>query len=107
MNNTRPLLSDAELEAKLGAQTLPRVTMDHIQSRVVKTDYLRHGLLTVCVLKLANGFTVTGESACVDAGNYNPAIGDKIAHDNAIQKIWPLEGYLLAEKRFEQMSKFR
>lgn len=55
-------------------------------------------LLTFCVLVLRNGFTVTGESACASPENFDPEIGRKIARENAINKIWPLEGYLLKEK---------
>ena len=56
------------------------------------------GLLTFCVLVLKNGFTVTGESACASPENFNKEIGQKIARQNAVEKIWPLLGYLLKEK---------
>lgn len=52
-------------------------------------------LLTFCVLVLANGFTVTGESACASPENFDAEIGKKIARANAVQKIWPLMGYEL------------
>ena len=52
-------------------------------------------LLTFCVLILQNGFTVTGESACASPENFDAEIGRKIARQNAEQKIWPLEGYVL------------
>lgn len=55
-------------------------------------------LLTICVLVLQNGFTVTGESACADARNFDPEIGKKVARQNAINKIWPLMGYELRSK---------
>jgi len=59
-------------------------------------------LLTFCVLVLKNGFTVTGESACASAENFNEEIGRKIARDNARNKIWLLEGYLLRQRLHEQ-----
>lgn len=52
-------------------------------------------LLTFCVLVLRNGFTVTGDNACVSPENFNAEIGRKIARQNAVQKIWPLMGYHL------------
>jgi hypothetical protein len=55
-------------------------------------------LLTFCVLVLKNGFTVTGESACASPANFDAEIGRKIARQNALQKIWQLEGYLLRER---------
>lgn len=59
-------------------------------------------LLTFCVLVLRNGFTVTGESACASAENFDAEIGRKIARANAEQKIWPLMGYELKERLFQQ-----
>jgi hypothetical protein len=55
-------------------------------------------LLTICVLVLRNGFTVTGESACASPENFNAEIGRKVARQNAISKVWPLMGYALKEK---------
>jgi len=52
-------------------------------------------LLTICVLVLQNGFTVTGESACAAPENFDAEIGKKVARQNAINKIWPLMGYEL------------
>ncbi|EBS5296795.1 hypothetical protein DRE90_18565, partial [Salmonella enterica subsp. enterica serovar Infantis] len=33
--------------------------------------------------------------------NFDPEIGRKIARQNAIAKIWPLEGYLLKQQLHE------
>jgi predicted RNase H-like HicB family nuclease len=57
--------------------------------------------LTFCVLVLRNGFTVTGESACVSPENFDPATGRKIAREHARNKIWQLEGYALRQRLFE------
>ena len=54
--------------------------------------------LTVCALTLRNGYIVTGESASASPENFDKDIGRKIARDNARNKIWALEGYLLREK---------
>ena len=56
------------------------------------------GLLTICVLVLRNGFTVTGESACASPENYDAETGRKRARQNAEQKIWPLMGYHLKQQ---------
>lgn len=58
-------------------------------------------LLTFCVLVLRNGFTVTGESACASPENFDAEIGRKIARENAVNKIWMLEGYLLKQRLSE------
>ncbi|MGE9275220.1 Gp49 family protein [Escherichia coli] len=56
----------------------------------------------VCVPVLRNGFTVTGESACASPENFDAEIGRKIARQNAVNKIWMLEGYLLKQTLSEQ-----
>ena len=55
-------------------------------------------LLTFCVLVLRNGFTVTGESACVSPENFDAELGRKIARQSAISKVWPLLGFALKER---------
>ena len=95
----------------------PRLTPDHIDSKIEHVEYILprdvckrdNGVevfdapialqtLTFCVITLENGFTVTGESACASPENFNADIGKEIAYDNAREKIWMLEGYLLKEK---------
>jgi hypothetical protein len=49
----------------------------------------------IIVAKLPNGFTVVGESACVDPENYVEQIGEEIAKERVKNKIWELEGYAL------------
>lgn len=96
--------TELEIEKEIQAKGLnaPRLTPDLIESKIVKEEYhLLTDVLTVCVLILENGFTVTGESACASPANYNKEIGDRIARDNAKEKIWVLEGYLLKQKLFE------
>lgn len=96
--------TELKIEKELQAKGLnaPRLTPDLIESKIVKEEYhLLTDVLTVCVLTLENGFTVTGESACASPANYNKEIGDRIARDNAREKIWVLEGYLLKQKLFE------
>ena len=52
-------------------------------------------LLTFCVIVLKNGFTLTGISACADPRKYNEEIGKKVARADALNKAWPLMGYVL------------
>jgi hypothetical protein len=54
--------------------------------------------MTVCALTLRNGFIVIGESAAASPANFDAEIGRKIARDNARNKVWALEGYLLRER---------
>ena len=52
-------------------------------------------LLNFCVIVLKNGFTLTGISACADPRKYNEEIGKNVARADALNKAWPLMGYVL------------
>ena len=95
-------MNEQQLEQEIQDKKLnaPRLTPEHIDSVIVSSDYhiFKDTCLTVCCLTLENGFTVTGESACVSPENFNEEIGQSIAFDNARDKIWALEGYLLREQ---------
>lgn len=97
-------MTERELEREIEEKglTAPRLTPDIIQG-VIKDEYYHvvpGTTMTICVLTLQNGFQVTGESAAVSAENFDEEIGRKVARDNAVEKIWPLEGYLLREKLY-------
>lgn len=96
-------MNEQELETLLADRPAPRVTLERIEQVIVGVDYhvFPNTTVTVCLLKLQNGFTVLGESACVNPANFDPEIGKKLAYDNAKNKIWQLEGYLLAQERYE------
>ena len=89
-----------ELEIQEKGLTAPRLTPDHIDSCIVSEDYyvFPNTTVTICLLTLKNEYTVTGESACASPENFDEEIGRKIARDNARNKIWALEGYLLKER---------
>lgn len=95
---------DLELEIKQKGLDAPRLTPALIDAAVVGEDYhvFPNTTLTVCCLTLQNGFTVTGESAAASPENFDREIGKKVARDNARNKIWQLEGYLLKEKLYTQ-----
>lgn len=103
---------EQEIQAK--GKTAPRITPADIEANIESEHYFTASqavsyvsgstppaaldLLTFCVLVLRNGFTVTGESACASPENFDAAIGQKIARQNAVNKIWPLMGYELRSK---------
>lgn len=93
-----------EEELKLKA-TGVRVTLEELKANIVKEYYHNYGLLTICVLTLRNGFTVTGESACADPNNYNEDLGKRLAYTDAEKKIWPLMGYHLRQSLYEDPRK--
>ena len=116
-------MSDDQIEQMIQEKGLnaPRVTPQRINDVIASEHYFtaadgitgaydgRVGydsrdpmsLLTFCVLVLENGFTVTGESSCASQENFDPEVGRKIARENAVNKIWMLEGYLLKQALHE------
>ena len=50
--------------------------------------------------KLYNGFTIIGRGACVDPANFDLQIGRSVAREQAENKLWELEGYLLQNKLY-------
>ena len=100
-----PTVTETELKAhqeKIGGK---RVTLDALKANITKEEFhvFPGSQLTVCVLTLLNGFTVTGESACADPAMFNEEIVQKIARENAERKIWPLMGYALREEMMKEV----
>ena len=101
---------DAEAAAVAVA---PRVTLDSMKAKIA-AEYVftgdqaaaaigapvhqALGLLTVCILVMDNGYTLIGKSAPASPENFNAALGAKIAREDAIRQLWPLEGYALRER---------
>ena len=98
-------MSEQEIENEIVEKklTAPRLTPGLIDAAIKGEQYhvFEGACLTVCCLTLQNGFTVTGESACVSPENFDAELGRKIARQNAINKIWPLMGYALKQRLHE------
>jgi hypothetical protein len=95
--------SDSEIEKMIkdkGADKAPRVTEQSIWDKIDTTNYIEDPAtaLTVCIIRMQNGFAFIGHSAAASPENYNQEIGRKIAHDNAFRQIWSHEGYLLKDR---------
>lgn len=95
-------MNEQEIEKEINDKglTSARVTPESIDEIIIDEGYhvFPGTTLTVCCLKMRNGFTVTGESACASPENFDAELGRKIAFQNARDKIWMLEGYLLRER---------
>ena len=102
--------TEIEVEIKSKGLTAPRVTPQSIEDIIVAENYFTVGeacealhqpthpatkLLTMCILVLRNGFTIVGKSACASPENFDASLGRKIARQDAVNQIWPLEGYRL------------
>jgi hypothetical protein len=96
---------EAAIEKEISDKGLnaPRLNPSMIDAAIAGKDYhvFPGTTMTVCALKLQNGFIVLGESAAASPENFDRDIGRKIARENARNKIWALEGYLLRQKLFD------
>lgn len=104
--------------------TTPRsVTKELIESRIRSVHYINAGraitalgdpvdvdtarelgLVTMCFIVLHNGFKVEGVSACVDPLKYDKAQGEQYAYENAFEKLWQLEGYVMKNELYAEAS---
>lgn len=96
---------EAAVESEIQSKNLnaPRLTPQMIDDVAVCGAYhvFPGTTVTVCCLTLKNGYTVIGESACASPENFDEELGRKIAYENARNKIWQLEGYLLRQHLYE------
>jgi len=99
----------AVADPKQSASTLPpagpSLTMDDIQAAIVDESYqaLAGTRVTTCCLTLRNGTKVVGiHYGLVSPGNFSAEKGRQYAREHAIEQIWPLEGYLLRQRLYEQ-----
>lgn len=97
------MITPEQLEALLATAPAARVKKEDIEARITGHTFHKLGeTVTLCSIELDNGFSVRGESACVNPENYNQEIGEKLSYDQAFNKLWPLFGFLLAEAQYQR-----
>lgn len=101
-------MSEQAIENEIQAKGLkaPRLCPADIDRVITGETFtvLPSGKVMVCELTLRNGFAVRGEAATVSKENFNTEIGEKISRENARNKVWELEGYLLQQFLFERSN---
>lgn len=100
MNNKSSLHVTDEQSAAV-QKTPNRVTLEKLEENIESTEFINPASapqFTIAIVKLKNGYVVTGESAPADPANFNADLGKQFALENAKRKIWPLMGYALCEK---------
>ena len=89
----------------------PRVTPEDLDKNIASVEFVKHvtntgKVLRWCILNTVNGFAVTGEpSVSVSVENDRQSVGEEVAYNNARSKLWPLMGYLLTEKLYQEAEK--
>lgn len=96
MTHPSAIHSEADVREWLDANaTAPRVTESAVNAAIDREDYLTHGVTTICVLTLTNGYKVIGHSTPASEENFNPDVGRFYARENAKRQIWPLLGFAI------------
>lgn len=70
-------------------------TVDAPAERIQADDLAHH---TICVLTTASGFTVIGHSAPASPENFNAALGEQYAYENAFRQLWPLFAFAMLQE---------
>ena len=98
----RDILKQVERHLAENAPKITRITPEYLKSEIKDVEYTRlTDTLTHCAITVHNGFVFTGESACVDASNYDAEIGNKIAYGNAFDSMWKPYGFALKQEMFK------
>lgn len=69
-------------------------TADQLVPSPLKDHYAH---MTLCILRVNNGFMVVGESCPMDPRNFDAELGQQLAYENAFRKLWPLYAFTFLE----------
>lgn len=74
--------------------TVTREELEALIDNAISEQHVYFGKVVVIEYQLQpHGFTIQGRAAVVDPANFVLEIGQKIAREDAINKLWQLEGY--------------
>lgn len=96
--SNEPSISLDQAKAIVSTKTAPRVTEESIKARITDVTYYRFDTLTICIITMANGFKSMGKSVPASKANFDAAVGERYAYDDAFKPLWQLEAYLLLER---------
>lgn len=74
------------------------LTAEPVEAPVTAFNERAAARLTICLIVVANGFTVIGKSDPPSVDNCNPDLGRQSAYYDAIRQLWPLMGYALLDR---------
>jgi hypothetical protein len=91
----QPEITTEEAKDIVSTKLAPRVTEADLLASIKHVRYYRDDFTTIAVLTLKNGFKVVGHSTPASEANFDTAVGQRYAWDNAFRQMWQLEGYAL------------
>jgi hypothetical protein len=85
-----------------GVQKTPnRIALADIEAAVDSVQYMYPDnikTMTICTIRLKNGYGLVGKSAAADPENFDAELGRKFAREDAIRSAWPLFAFALRER---------
>ena len=92
-------------EASAAVQkTSHRVALDDMEAKIDSVEFynpMNIPHMTVAIVVMKNGYAVVGKSAPADPDNYDHDHGRRLAREDALRQLWPLEGYALRERTMD------
>lgn len=101
---SEPSLTLEQAQAAVATKTSPKVTKESIEGRIASVTYHHIDHLTICVIQMVNGFFQMGKAAPASPANFDPEVGKRYAYEDAFRGLWPLEGYALCEKLYQDQQ---
>lgn len=72
-----------------------KIKIEELKALIEKETYQRveQTTMTICILHLTSGFTIEGTSGTIDPEGFDAELGKQYAYEDALNKLWKLEGY--------------
>lgn len=93
-------LEQTDERSKAVQKTPWRVSLDGMKKQVLSVEYIYPKSIphmTIAIILLKNGYALQGMSAPADPANFNEALGQEYAYEDAMKKLWPLEAYVMRD----------
>lgn len=100
-------LTATDNRSKAVQKTPWRVSLASMERRIVSEEYINPDIMphmTICLIKLDNGYVLLGKSTPVDAANFDEKLGREYAYEDALCQMWPLEAYAMRDHLSGQSS---
>lgn len=95
-----PTMEASDASARAVQKTPWRVSLEAMKRRIANVEYIYPASIphmTIAVVLLDSGYALQGMSAPADPANFNLEKGKEFALENALQKMWALEAYVMRD----------
>lgn len=95
-----PTMDASDASARAVQKTPWRVSIEAMKRRIANVEYIYPVSIphmTIAVVLLDSGYALQGMSAPADPANFNLEKGKEFAVENALQKMWALEAYVMRD----------